>query len=164
MFRCCRCGRLFKYKKLVFKCHAGGKPCGTGTVYHPFQLVPGADGVIFAFANEICEKKRDILLIRQSTFRRQIDAISRIWKRCMPPGVAGVVVQLVVYIPTEDTITKPRRAIGDRRKLIKAQVLASHHSVDICEANLDSPHSLRTININQRRPLTHGINLLLTVL
>ena len=82
----------------------------------------------------------------------------------MPPGVARVVVQLVVYIPTEDAITKPRRAIGNRRKLIKAQVLASHHSVDICEANLDSPHSLRTIYINQRRPLTHGINLLLTVL
>ena len=86
VFRCCRLRRSLN--ALVFKCHGEANPAELARSIR-FNWFLGQMGDIRLRQRNLREKA-GYSAHRPVDVPRQIDAISRIWKCCMPPGVAAL--------------------------------------------------------------------------
>ncbi|MNC68741.1 hypothetical protein D3C75_1193730 [compost metagenome] len=55
----------------------------------------------------------------------------------MPARVAGVVVELVIEVPSQHDIAKREPGTQGAQKLVAPQVLAQHDAVDVGQAHFD---------------------------
>ena len=82
------------------------------------------------------------------------DPHRRIRVACVPSGEGDVLVliELVVGVPTEYHIAEGQPVFEDRKELVAADVLASHHAVHVVQADL---HVLDVSGLDDRLGIRH---------
>ena len=55
----------------------------------------------------------------------------------MPAGIGTRIVELVIYIPTKDAVTKPALFFQQANKFVDAHIFSANHAIYVGQAQLD---------------------------
>ncbi|MNJ54115.1 hypothetical protein D3C77_495450 [compost metagenome] len=132
--------RFTEHEEFIFQRGVDVVAHALRAIQRTLQQAARADGGRIAF--ELGQEQQHVfaprpLLQWQATTGVGQDAQLGIGIGRVPAGVLGVVVELVVQIPTEHHVAKRQARAQRPQEFVAPQVLAQHNAVDVGQAHLD---------------------------